>query len=167
MKKFFDILEKLVEWVSVILLLICVASSLIQVVSRTLLNNPLLWCEEMARFSGVWMIMWAMGLIFKARGHIEVDFFYSHTPKAMQKYLDIINDVITIVLMVCFTCFAVQLMMNGAGTKSPSLRLPMSVIYSGVVAGAGISVLFAIYATVNHTKEIFFQKHAPEREVEK
>ena len=55
MKKFFDILEKLVEWVSVILLLICVASSLIQVVSRTLLNNPLLWCEEMARFSGVWI----------------------------------------------------------------------------------------------------------------
>ena len=155
------------EWVSIILLAICVASSLIQVVSRTIFNSPLLWCEEVARYSGVWLIMWAMGLIFKVRGHIEVDFFYSHMPKAVQKYLDVINDVITIILMICFTYFAVQLMINGADTNSPSLRLPMSAVYSGVVLGAGISVLFAIYAAVSHTKEIFTKENTPESEAKK
>ena len=51
--------------------------------------------------------------------------------------------------------FAVILLKNGARTSSPALRVPMSVIYSGVVIGGGCSVLFAIYAAIGHTKSNF------------
>lgn len=151
-------LEKLVEWVSIVLLAICVGSSLLQIISRTIIGKPLTWCEEVARFSGVWMIMWAMGLVFKARGHIGVDFFYSKMSRKVQRVLDPINDLFTICLMILFTYFSAQLMVNGYGTKAPSLRIPMGFIYSGMVSGAGLSVLFAIYAAIQNLR-----KNAEER----
>ena len=66
-----------------------------------------------------------------------------------------VTNAISWLCFVVFTVFAVILLKNGARTSSPALRLPMSVIYSGVVIGGGCSVLFAIYAAIGHTKENF------------
>ena len=150
------VLDKICSGLAALFLAIAVGSSVIQVVSRTVLGSPLTWTEEVARFAGIWMTMFAMGPIFKERGHIGVDLIYNKFPNASKKYVDIINDLITIAVMLLFTVFAVILLKNGARTSSPALRVPMSVIYSGVVIGGGCSVLFAIYAAIGHTKSNFF-----------
>ena len=152
---FFDKLEIVCKYIAGILLAIAVVSSLIQVVSRTILGSPLTWTEEAARYSGIWMTMWAMGPVFRERGHIGVDFIYNKFPNCSKKYVDVVNDLITVAVMGLFTYFASILMTNGAGTTSPALRIPMSIVYSGVVLGGGISMLFALDAAIRHTKSNF------------
>ena len=155
-KNFFDILivklEKVCNAVAAILLGITVGSSAIQVFCRTVLGKPLSWTEELARFGGVWMVMWAMGPVFKARGHIGIDFLYNKFPDPLKKYVDIIDDLVTIGVMAAFTYFACILMSNGARTASPALRIPMSWVYSGVVLGGACSVLFAVHALLYHKR---------------
>lgn len=141
-------IEKILEYIVVLLFVIVVLSSLIQVVSRTIFGRPILWCEETARFAGIWMIMLAMGIIFKERGHIGVDFFYNKMPKKVQGVLDYVNDFFTTAVMTLFTIYSAQLLVKGYSTPSPSLRIPMGVIYIGVVLGSALSVLFCIYAII-------------------
>lgn len=148
-------LERFSLSVAALLLAVTVFSSFIQVISRTVIGKPLTWTEELARFCGIWMIMWAMGPIFRERGHIGVDFLYNKFPKVAKKYVDIVNDCITILTMLAFTIYAAVLMINGSGTSSPALRFPMSIIYAGVFLGGALSVFFATYAAVNHTKANF------------
>lgn len=151
--KVIQVLEKICNAVSAVLLAITVASSAIQVFCRTVLGSPLSWTEELARFGGVWMVMWAMGPVFKARGHIGIDFLYNKFPHVSKKYVDLFDDLVTIGVMIAFTYFACILMNNGARTASPALRIPMSWVYSGVVLGGGCSVLFAVHALLYHRRE--------------
>lgn len=151
--KVIQLLEKVCNAIAAILLAVTVGSSAIQVFCRTVLGSPLSWTEELARFGGVWMVMWAMGPVFKARGHIGIDFLYNKFPDRFRKYADIFDDLVTIAVMAAFTYFACILMKNGARTASPALRIPMSWIYSVVVLGGACSVLFAVHALLYHRRE--------------
>lgn len=156
--KIISIAEKICIAIACIMLAIAVISSFIQVVSRSILGRPLTWTEEVARFSGILMVMFAMGPVFKERGHVGVDFIYNKLPKCLKKYIDIINDAVTIVVMFLFTFYGIILMNNGSRMASPALRIPMSTVYFGLVLGGGFSILFAIYAAAKHTKSIFSEK---------
>lgn len=148
-------LERMALYAAALFLAIVVLSSVIQVFSRTIIGKPLSWTEELARYGGIWMIMWAMGPIFRERGHIGVDFIYNKFPETSKRYVDVVNDVITVLTMIAFTAYSVILMINGSGTSSPALRIPMSVIYAGMVLGGALSVFFAVYASIEHTKKNF------------
>ena len=157
-EKFINILERICISIAAIMLAIAATSSLIQVISRSIIGRPLTWTEELARFAGILMVMFAIGPVFKERGHVGVDFFYNKLPKGFRKYIDVVNDLFTIAVMVLFTYYAVILMENGAKMMSAALRIPMSYVYVGVVIGGGFSSIFAFYAAVKHTREVFSNK---------
>ena len=74
LKKCDMVLEKAIAIFCVILFACIVLDILAGVIWRYVLNNPLTWYEEVARFLSIWMILVGSSMTIRIDGHTSIDF---------------------------------------------------------------------------------------------
>ena len=80
MKRILDFIEKVIKHLLIITLTAFTAIVVMQVVARYLLNSPLTWSEQVARYLFIWMIMLGTPLLFRMKGHIVFDLLFNKLP---------------------------------------------------------------------------------------
>ena len=125
----------LVEWTTEALLILCIAAMtvmcLAQVAWRYLLNDPLIWSEEAARYLFVWVSYLSAWLAWKHRAHIAVDLVtYLGNPRLERLSARVVEAV---VLAFCIYTFVTNLglLRLTARQSSAPLGLPMVWVYAG------------------------------------
>lgn len=151
-KRILDHLEGMVENIAAFMLFIVIFATFLQVIFRYLFNAPLLWTEELARYMGIWMIMFATSVALRRRTHIGVDFFTNKLSHNPQRILMVINDLVTFGVMTGLTVFSLELTVKAFNTPSPALRIPIGFVYMGMVVGYAFSALFSLFATIDGIK---------------
>ncbi|GEN46636.1 sialic acid TRAP transporter small permease protein SiaQ [Alkalibacillus haloalkaliphilus] len=58
-----------------------------QVFSRTILDSPLTWSEQLARFLFVYVAYLAVSSEIKDDGHVRIDYFYNKFPRKVKVWL--------------------------------------------------------------------------------
>jgi uncharacterized RDD family membrane protein YckC len=84
-----DIANRITEGLLVVILSGMAVVVFLQVIFRYLLNLPLFWTEEFARYSLVWASLLGSAVAVKRGQHIAVTIFMDRLPKALRRGLTI------------------------------------------------------------------------------
>ena len=117
---------------------------LLQVFFRYVLNESLFWAEEAVRFSMVWSVLLGSALVARDRAHIRIDLVESLLPAPARRILLVLLDLLMIVFMVVLAVAGVQFAGRSMMQTSPSLNLPMWLVYCAVPVGAVLQGLFVL-----------------------
>lgn len=125
------------------LLVAMVAVTFSQVVSRYLLQAPLSWSEELARFLLMWLAMLSAAYGFKTKSHFALTFIVDRLGAGARRFVGLLVTLAMAVLLVVFTIKAVELTHSVVGRTGPGTQLSFAVPYSSTIVG-GLLMLYYV-----------------------
>lgn len=116
----------------VALLGLIVVSIMIQVFTRYVFGQPLVWVEESAGYAFLWLVFVGAGLGFKELRHIRIDTFVVHLPRRPQALVRAALYTICTAAAAIVAWFAWDIMDIEARSKTMALPidLPRHLFYS-------------------------------------
>ena len=123
-KKMDRITGKIVDTLAVILLIFIFILGIAQVFWRWVLNDPIVWSEEMIRLTYVWICYLGWVIAERADSHIRITAISSRLPKTAQKWLQMFCHVLCIIMCALMVIYGIQLI--GVGAKRTAVSFPMN-----------------------------------------
>jgi len=148
------------EYFSAMLLIIMTILIFFQVVSRFILNAPLAWSEEIARYTFIWLIYISAALAVKHKEHIRVEILLSF----LKGRTKIIFYIITDILFLIFSYFlfkegiSLVAMLTKHGQISPAVGFSMNYVYAIIPIGYGLMGFRLVQNIIKKIKEILNYK---------
>lgn len=96
-------LNKLEEWIGGSLFIGMFIILIFQILARQVLNDPLIWSEELARFLFIYVGMLGISMGIRSQSHVMIDFIYARLPQKIQK---VVFTGIQIIIFLCITSFS-------------------------------------------------------------
>lgn len=151
MEKLREFLNRLLEKFSVVLMSVMVLLVMWQVISRYVFNSPSTISEVLTRYLFVWLVVVTATYAFGKREHMCISFLKEKLPEAVQRGVNIVIEMLTIL-------FSVTVMIAGGYTMAgkqmvqidSTLHIATGVIYS-IIPVCGILIL--IYCICNIAQE--------------
>lgn len=143
MKRFFKWLDEDLEETILMVLLVAIAVVMMaQVIMRYFFRQSMSWPEEFCRFCFVYSGFISMGYCVRRGKMLKVDILVGFF-QALQKVLDMISRIITLLFFAYLSFYAYQATMNSmrGGMKSTAMELPMWIIYASVLIGSVLGVI--------------------------
>ena len=147
-----EISSRIIEIVSVILLVLMIVTTCYQVVLRYVFNNPTSWSGEIAIIFLIWFGYLGIALGVKERGHISIDIIYSKLNSTYKKCLDLF-------FYVCMIIFSIMMITNGkllfsvtTMQKLPATGLSKALLYLTLIVTGILIILYS----VQNILEIFY-----------
>ncbi|GAA0808411.1 TRAP transporter small permease [Clostridium sp. AF19-22AC] len=148
------ILNKILEYVLAILVVVMVAGCIWQIVTRFILQNPSDWTEELVRYALIWMTMVGVPYAYGKQQHIAVTFITdTFTKKGTLKDKIFIEILVLFLSVFVMTAGGIMVSMNAAGQVSPALGIPMQFYYIGVPVCGVLMVVYAAERLIRFIKE--------------
>lgn len=137
-------------FVSFIAIIVCV---ILQIVSRYVFNQPLIWTEEVSLFAFCWFTFVGSAACSWENSHLEVDFFYNRMGKGVKKIADICIMLLVTVLCAFMVADAWIAMKAQAGIASVALRLPIPAYTLAIFIGFIGMALFTVYHLIGRIRD--------------
>ncbi|UCF93381.1 MAG: TRAP transporter small permease [Desulfobacterales bacterium] len=144
MRRASDIIQQLTEAALLVILSAMAVVVFLQVIFRYVLNLPLFWTEEFARYCLVWASLLGAAVALKRGQHIAVTFVMDRLPPRLQAVLARIALLAVALLLTVITWGGIQLVLVTRAQISPALRISMSIPYAAVPAGAALMLWHTI-----------------------
>ncbi|USQ75925.1 TRAP transporter small permease [Ornithinimicrobium cryptoxanthini] len=159
-------LDQVLKFASVVLFALLVLVVVWQVFSRQVLNSPSAWTEELARYTFVWVGLFATALVFSERGHIAVDFVVTKFATGAQKVVAIVVQLSIILFALAVLVYGGLRAANGAWNQSLSaLPTQVGVMYLAMPIVGVIITFYALYhlqAVLRNTEEAIAHDENPQ-----
>lgn len=150
MKRFYDQLETSLKIVLLVLVAGIVIATMLQIVARFILMVSIPWTDELARYLMIWASFIGLGVAYRKRALICVEFFREKLPPHLLKTALLISDLLCSLFAIIIVIYGVQLCIQNAGQVSPSMRISLGIIYAIVPLGCFLFVLFAFESVVSY-----------------
>src|SRR5512141_3015004 len=85
MYKLLDCIEKALDAVMVLMMIVMGGSVVLQVASRYVFNRPTSWSEELARYLFVWITFLGAAVVIRKRRHVDVTVLTDRLPPGAAK----------------------------------------------------------------------------------
>lgn len=148
----------------VALFLIMVVVVFSQVFTRYLTNNSLVWSEELARFSMIWMVFLASIITFSTNDHIIVDALITFLKNKPRAILLILSKIMVLIYSTFIVIGATQFLPIVSIQKSAVLEITMSFVYSVIPVSMVCIAVLSIRDIFVLVKENFFDVRVNEGE---
>ncbi len=145
MIKAFNILYWLLFQYSKYVLVAVVFITCAQVILRNVFGGGLRWGQEVSLLLIVWMTFLAMAIGAEKSLHISVELFYHWFPKPVQKFCDMVGDLVILSIGVFFTVYGVQLVQNTTNSTLAATKWPAATLYITIPFGGICMVIFKLY----------------------
>ncbi len=120
---------------------------IVQVFFRYVLNSPLIWSEECARYMFVWTVMLGLGYNVRTKNNISVSLLTSRLPGSMQRGLEYITDLVVLASYLFCLPPILKYLEAQSRIKSTAMRMPMGLLAVSVLIGV-LSLLFQTAVSV-------------------
>ncbi|WP_273499917.1 TRAP transporter large permease subunit [Paracoccus sphaerophysae] len=137
-----------VELMAAALLAAMMAIVLANVVFRYVLHSPLVWGDEAASLSFIWMAMLGAAIAVDRHEHLRLTIALPLFPPRMQAVLDVFGRVAVAVLLLRLLPEAISYAYEESFVTSPALGLPMSVRAAALPAGIGLMTLLMVLSVI-------------------
>ena len=127
--KVLDKLQNVINTITGIMLLAMVFIVFVQVIMRYLMGHSISWSEELTRYMFVWMIYAGVNLGIKAGIQIKIDVVDMIFKGNAIKMVRIIQHILTVVAILFAAYGSIMLIKVGFRATSPSLHVPMWIMY--------------------------------------
>jgi TRAP-type transport system small permease protein len=152
-EKMFKGLHSVLFWFSVVAMMLMLALTFGQVVTRYCFHWTPEWSEELARFLFVWVVFLGSALIMGESGHLAVEFVPNHFKGTK------FGKALALIINLASYAFVALLLVQGAKmTKtmtfqmSPGMNLPMSYVYIVIPVSCALMLLYLIRDTIRIVK---------------
>jgi TRAP-type C4-dicarboxylate transport system permease small subunit len=145
MRKFFSRLD---EWLILSMLALMGVVLAIQVFMRYVLNSPLIWSEELARYLFVWLTFMGAGYGVKHNIHIKMEYFYNHMHPILQKMVKVLTNCLSIACYTFIIYYGVNFTTSQRGITSSAMGIDMSLVFAALPIGCALLVLNLITDTI-------------------
>lgn len=153
-------LTKIEEILVATSIMVIAALAIANIIFRKIFNSSLTFAEELSQF--LIIIVTFVGVSYATRQgrHIRMTALFDQFPKAIQKYLMILIQIVTGLLMFLLSYFAFLYVLNlyQMGRVSPALQVPIAIVYAFVPLGlflSGIEYVLAIVKNIKNRDEIY------------
>ncbi|PID57179.1 hypothetical protein CSB45_08090 [candidate division KSB3 bacterium] len=138
------ILEKAVNVVAVVLFIVVFVTVLLQIFSRYVLNNPLIWTEELCRYTFIWIAMlgWVMGT--RQNSHLGVNVVLHALPQRVHILAQLFIKFLTLVFMVVLGYYGAVIAGKTMGKQTYTLFFTYGLVYAIVPVTAILIGLYTI-----------------------
>lgn len=135
--------DKFEEYFAASLLVVMTFLIFFQVISRFILNAPLAWSEESARYIFVWLIYISAALAVKRQEHIRVEIGLVLLKGKAKKIGYIITDIIFLIFSYFLVKDGIILVqkLTEHGQLSPAIGFSMNYVYAIIPFGYGLMTL--------------------------
>ncbi|RGX54076.1 TRAP transporter small permease [Anaerotruncus sp. AF02-27] len=141
LRKAWDILMKLVEYVIVFGLVAICLILLYQVISRYLFNKPLIWSEELSLFLLTWVCFIGVSYGIKHRMHIRMSSLVKVFPLQAQKFLAILVDLLCIGGFLAVMPDSWAYFLKQCFIRSPGMQLPYGFVVVCLPVGFALAII--------------------------
>jgi TRAP-type C4-dicarboxylate transport system permease small subunit len=151
--------DRVIEYMLVILMAVMVLNVLWQVFSRFVLNSPSSFTEELARYLLIWVGLIAAGYVAGRKMHLAIDYLVNKFSSSIKRRIELVTNLIIIL-------FALLVMVIGGFNLvsltvyleqiSSALQIQLGYVYLAVPI-SGLLIIF--YSSVN-ISEIYSKPHS-------
>ena len=164
--KVFRAANKLVEVISVIILVLVSLVIFYSVLLRYVFKSPLAWSEEVARYMFIWMVFLGFSIAEKSGDHFKIEVFIEMVPAKVRLIIEVIlNMLIFYALFVLFK-EGIKYYDQGKSGLSTILQMPLNYIYVALPISMVLTFLNRI-DTVQKTIRMLLSKIREEAESKK
>jgi TRAP-type C4-dicarboxylate transport system permease small subunit len=114
-----------------------------QVVARYVLEAPLSWSEELARFLLLWLSMLSAAYAFKTGAHFALRILVMQLPEALRRAVALLVHIVVALFFAILLYYSVVFVAGVSGHRAPALQIPMELPYASVVVGTAL-MLFEV-----------------------
>jgi TRAP-type C4-dicarboxylate transport system permease small subunit len=111
-------------------------TTLLQVVFRYVLNDPLVWSEELARYLFVWIALVGAGAAVRTGGHFGLDLFYRKLPAAARTRVAALVSAVVAMFAATLLVQGIRETVQASVQFAPSLQIRMHWAYAAIPLGA-------------------------------
>ena len=160
LKKIDSIIEAVTTVICTILFAGIIGIAFVAVIFRYVINDPIMWSEEVIRFMAIWMILLGSSLTMRLDEHTSIDFvptFFLKSGKAKAVHMAITRAICAVALIVFFP-YSIELMEKMGSALGAATRLPMKYVYLAFPVGVVLTVIGTIKMIPEKCKELIEDK---------
>lgn len=146
LKMLLDGLCRVVMLAVMILMVVIIASISAQVFWRYVLNNSLIWPEEVSRYAFLWASCLGMSVGVRRGDLIAIDVLWAGRPKRVRLIVSIVTRLLVAPLLFVFVWEGGILMDVVAGQRTASTQMPVSWVYLALPISSVFALLFLLEA---------------------
>jgi TRAP-type transport system small permease protein len=117
---------------------------------RYVLNDPLIWTEEIVVLLFTWMLFVGLASAFRQRMHIRIDVLLLILARPARAVLGALATLATITTLAGLAWFGTEQAILLATTETPMLRISAAWGVSALPAGAVLSIIHVLRHVVDH-----------------
>ncbi|NMW84449.1 TRAP transporter small permease [Peptoniphilus sp. AGMB00490] len=145
MEKAYNVVTKFLKFAIVIVFSILVASCVLQVFTRFVLNSSLSWTEELARYTFIWANMLGAILCTKNKSNATVSVITDNLSVEKQLLLRKIVNLLSIIIGLILLFYGSRVAWAVRTQLSPALRISMSFVYGAAPVFGTLLIFYSIY----------------------
>jgi len=140
--------DRVIRWIIIVLMLFMTVTVSLQIVFRYVLNVPLGWSEEVARFSFVWVSFFGASALMRVREHINVTVFVERFPPRLRAAAVLVANLCGLLCVYFFLIGGIALTTNEWRQLAPATQVPMGWIYLVIPVSAGLMAIWMAIHTI-------------------
>ncbi|WP_287217559.1 TRAP transporter large permease subunit [Mesorhizobium sp.] len=133
-----------VEAVASILLVFVIGLLLAGVISRYVLSLPIVWIDEAASISFLWLAMLGSAIAIDRNEHLRLTIFLNLIPERGRNFVDALALLVVATVLLALIVPASQYVQEEWYVTSAALNIPMSFRASAIVAGLALMSVIAV-----------------------
>lgn len=145
-KKKFDILDIL----CVAIIVIMFAVVMLQVISRYVFNNVVMWSDEMAKFLLIYSTMFGAVLAEKGGKNVKFEFVVEKLPRTPKLVVVVIRDLLIVAFYILMVVYGIKLSMQAHFMRGVALQ---AVRWSYIYITIPISFSILLYMHIKNSKK--------------
>ena len=146
--KIMDVIYDVCQKLALVFLVACMTLLFVQTVLRFTMNISLSWAEELCRYFAIWMTFLGSGIGIRKGIHVGFDILKNKLKGKVQTALLTILNAIVFLFSFVLLSEGLALMKQSANQTSASLGFSMTYVYSALVVGAVLFILFSLEGVV-------------------
>ena len=145
MKKFAQKFNQVEEAISVLIFALLVLDVFIGVIWRYVLNNSLVWTDELSRLLFVWITWLGLSVGEAHKEHIKISMFTDRLPFRVAHVVNILANLITIAIAAIVAYYVIVVSNTMAGSMYVTLKVPYAIGYWSIPIGCALYIIRLLF----------------------
>lgn len=164
LEKIFNKIDRVCEFFVGFMLFVLMSVTVISVFFRFVIQYSLFWSDEFLRFGFIWLVFFALPLLVINKGQIAVDIASLVFPKKYYMYACFIGQVTAFISLLLMFFYSLKIINKAMFISSPSLQIPMGVIYLCIPIGLILGAINFIRLMIREINNKYVDDYEEEEE---
>lgn len=144
MKKMFDKCRDGLAFCAALLFMLIFVLVILEILCRTFFGFSILWLTDFIQLVVCWTLAFGMSAIVYTNDHLKIDFIKTKLPLSMQKYLELLTDLVEFGFFVMLVPYGIKTAMTKMSILFTTLRWPMGYMYAALPVFGALCAFFMI-----------------------